>query len=294
MSDQIIIKADQFWSNLEKHWSDIYNTLINTKQHNYILELINRFLGDLIQDVDVELTVNEINRSDFKDANGIVELYLSPRLNINKVHIIDNLYRLRRNLPNLHISKYRAYNIKDSLIADIEYENVKFTYTDFGCQWFQGLNEEKQLQINIIIFVKREAASKLLTNKEITVIMNDKTEQKIMKWLPTKLNVVDILLVNIIGEYNLIHKTGYIEFLPEGDPLISNHSVFTELNDLREAYNMLYKNEMLTNGKKLICACCDRRWYQSDLLICSKCKNTYYCCKTCQKIHYPQHKLYCV
>ncbi len=116
----------------------------------------------------------------------------------------------------------------------------------------------------------------------------DKSEKKMLKWLPTKTNVVDILLVNIIGEYNLIHRTGYIEFLPEGDALIAAGSLFTELSDLQGAYTILDKT-MNTQ----ICQVCTRRDYQIHLMQCSKCKKTKYCCRECQVIDYPTHKKLC-
>jgi hypothetical protein len=81
-----------------------------------------------------------------------------------------------------------------------------------------------------------------------------------------------------------------VEFLPEGDPLIAEGSIFTELSDLRGKITLL---EKMTGDDILICNTCDRKQYQAKLLVCSKCKQTKYCCKTCQKIDYPTHKKFC-
>lgn len=279
-----------FWESVQRQWNTIYQAALegNDKDRHNILRLFHYFAGPLSDCVDFEITVGELNRTAFDSAKSVVEMYISPRLLKCNVPVIEALYKTRKSIPNLHVYKYRSYNAKDPLIATIEYDDAKFAYTDFGCQYFSGISEEKTPLVNIAIYVRKDAAEKLLTKKEVTFILPDKTEQKHLKWLPTKTNVIDVLLTNIIGEFNLIHRTGYIEFLPEGDPLIATGSVFTELTDLRGAYAVLDKSMGI---KK--CVVCDRRSYQGIMAICSRCRKVNYCCRLCQIIDYPGHKTMC-
>ena len=292
-------KIVNFWADICDNWDSIYKSLINGvyADHVRVLNLFNYLIGDLIKRIDIEITIGELNRLNFKEAAKIVEVYISPKLLIDNVFIVELFYSKGiATLPtNMQLFKYRSYNIKMPIINQIEYDLHTFAYSDFGCQHFEGVNEEKKSIINIVLFVKRESADKLLTKKEVTFVLPDKTEQKLIKWIPTKSNIIDILLVNIIGEYNLVHRTGYIEFLPEGDPLIQNNSVFTELSDLREVYKILDKKEQSFNNnqKYSICATCMRRWYQGNMFVCTRCKNEFYCGKICQIIHFHTHKKIC-
>ena len=280
-----------FWDSLEKQWPVIYESII-TGTHDdrwRTLQLFNYFAGPLANFIDIEITVGQLNRIAFDTAADLVELYISPKLLVANIPIMNEIVDKQRKIPNLQVFRYRAYNSKDTLIRAIEYEDTKFEYMDFGCQYFNGISENKTPLINIVIYIKKDAAQKLLVQKEITFIDAEQRETKLLKWMPTKLNVVDILLVNIIGEYNLIHRTGYIEFLPENDPLIAAGSVFTELSDLRGAYAIIDKI-----SKTKTCVVCSRAPYQSNLLTCSKCRQTKYCCVKCQLIDFPIHERLCL
>lgn len=280
-----------FWISLERQWGIIYEAITqgNNADRQRVLQLLHYFAGPLTDYLDFELTLGEINRVVYDSAKTIVELYISPRLLKDNVPIMEAMYTAKKNIPNLQVYKYRSYNSKDPLIATIEYEDATFSYTDFGCQHFSGLSDEKQPLVNLVIYVRKAAAEKLLTKKEVTFVLSDKSEQKSMKWLPTKTNVIDVLLTNIIGEYNLIHRTGYIEFLPEGDPLIVGGSIFTELADLRGAYAILDKSMDIST-----CLVCNRKSYQCNMAFCSRCRKVKYCCKQCQLIDYSNHKTMCV
>ncbi len=286
----ITLHSNAFWKSLERQWMTIYEAIVSGTDgdRQRVLQLLHYFAGPLTDFVDFEITLGELNRVEFPQVKALVELYISPKLLIANIPIVDALLNAKIKIPNLQVFKYRSYNTKDPLIATIEYEDHKFAYTDFGCQHFAGMSENKEPLVNIVIYVRKEAAAKLLTQKEVTFILADKSEQKMMKWLPTKTNVVDVLLVNIIGEYNLVHRTGYIEFLPEGDPLIAGGSIFTELSDLRGAYSILDKSMGIQS-----CVVCNRKSYQCTLPTCAKCKKTRYCCKQCQLIDFPLHKQLC-
>ncbi len=288
--DDIKTHAKAFWESVDRQWSTLYKAIYEGTDgdRQRVLQLLHYFAGPLTDHIDFEITLGELNRVVFDASKAIVELYISPRLLLTNVPIMEALISHQRKIDKLQVFRYRSYNTKDPLIANIEYENAMFEYTDFGCQHFSGVSETKQPIINIVIYVRKNAANKLLTQKEVTFVGVDKQETKLLKWLPTKTNVVDVLLTNIIGEYNLIHRTGYIEFLPEADPLITAGSVFTELADLRGAYTILDKATYMVS-----CVVCNRKSYQIQLQTCSKCKKVKYCCKTCQLIDYPTHKLMC-
>lgn len=290
-ADDIQKHSIAFWNSLKTQWNIIYEAIIsgtNTDRER-VLQLLHYFAGPMTDCLDFEISVGEINRIAFDIAGSMVELYISPRLLKENIPLMESLFLHKKSIPNLSVYKYRSFNAKDPLIATIEYEDVTFAYTDFGCQHFISISEEKKQLINLVIYVRKNAAEKLLTKKEITFVLPDKSEQKAMKWLPTKTNVIDVLLTNIIGEFNLVHRTGYIEFLPEGDPLIANGSIFTELADLRNAYTVLDKSNNINS-----CLVCNRQSYQCPLMQCSKCKNVKYCCQQCQSIDFPIHKTMCV
>jgi hypothetical protein len=279
-----------FWLSFIRQWDVLYEALTVgiDSDRDKVLQLMSYFAGPLSHYLDFEITVGEVNRIFFEKTTSLVEIYVSPKMIRANVPIMESLVAAAPKLKNLHIIKYRSYNIKDPNIYTVEYQDVTYSYYDFGCQYFNGIDENKKPLINIVIYVKKAAAESLLTQKEVTFILADKTEKKMVKWMPTKTNVIDVLLINIIGEYNYIHRTGYIEFLPEGDPLIAPGSIFTELSDLRNVYVIFDKT-----ADTQTCQICARRDYQISLSRCSRCKKTKYCCVECQLIDYSVHKQMC-
>lgn len=280
--------VQSFWDSLERQWPIIYEAIVegNEADQRRVLDLLHFFAGP--HKLDFEFTLGEVNRVTFEEAKKTVELYISPKLLKENVPIMEAFYAARRPLPNLKVLKYRSYNAKDPLIATVEYPDYTYQYTDFGCQAYTAVGDDKKQIVNLVIYVRKEAAQKLLKQKEVTFVSPDGTETKMLKWLPADVNVVDVLLVNIIGEYNLIHRTGYIEFMPEGDPLIANGSIFTELADMRTAYTNLDKFI-----KQPQCSVCGRLSYQCEISSCGRCRKTKYCSKTCQIVDFPTHKTLC-
>ena len=312
----------EFWSNVSAAWAKYYQLIKENPALNLerVLNLITMLAGDLYKSIDFEITYGEINRVSLDESRDLVELYISPKLLIKNISLMELLIANAPKLPNLSVVKYRAYHIKDELIASIDYDlsAVKkdssasntpqihtYNYEDFGCQWFSGVDKipETDLQpgrtasnfnakgmrpiINLVILVKKNAIN-LLTRKPVTFIMADGKEEVIEKWLPSVANVIDLFLINVIGEYNLVHNVGYIEFMPEDDPLIAPGSEFYELADLRAAFQMLNNNKQILN-----CNVCGRYEYQTKLARCSKCKKIVYCSKICQKTDFAFHKELC-
>jgi hypothetical protein len=289
----ILPHIKKFWDQMIKNWSTLYEaiTIGSINDKNKAHGVINWFLGEqLSKCIDIELTLNEINRTEFEKATGLVELYVSPRIKKSNILAMNLLVDSAPLLPNMAVYRYKAYNEKDPIIANIEYEDHVVNYDDMGCQITLTYDEEKKPLLNLVIYVKKPLADKILEKKKVTFILQDGSQTELEKWLPTKTSAVDIFLLNIIGEYNVIHNLGYVEFLPEGDPLIAEGSVFTELSDLRGKITLL---EKMNSDEALICNTCDRKHYQAKLLVCANCKQTKYCSKLCQKIDYPAHKKFC-
>jgi hypothetical protein len=301
----IEINYNNFWQKLAENWDDLYTNILNNTNKedklNEILYLINLLLGEELQKhIDIEFTVGEINRIYYNNKyDNIIELYISPKLKKENIIYMENLYDvynthkqkksdIYKKLNNLTVIKYKAYNVKDSLIDDITYDNCIIKYEDIGVQTFIGYDEKKLPVLNLVLYVKKPISEKILKKKKINVIMPDGSNSEIEKWLPHETNAFDIFLLNIAGEYNFINNIGYIEFLPEGDPLIAEGSMFTELNDIRKELLLLEKIKNIN-----ICSVCGRRDLQKNILMCSKCKNTKYCGYNCQTIDYKTHRQFC-
>ncbi len=279
-----------FWLSFIRQWDTLYLAITQgiDSDRAKVLQLLDYFAGPLSKYLDFEITLGEVNRVYFDGVKSLVELYVSPKLLLANVPIMEAIISAAPTLKNLHVIKYRSYNAKDPRIDTIEFPNEKYTYADFGCQYFSGMDEKKKPIVNIVIYVKKPAADTLLAQKEVTFIMPDKTEKKMLTWMPSNPTVIDTLLLNIIGEYNYIHRTGYISFLPEGDPLIAAGSIFTELSDLQGAYAIIDKT---MNTKT--CHTCTRRDYQTNIMQCTRCKKTKYCGRECQIIDITSHRRMC-
>jgi hypothetical protein len=318
-----------FWANLSKHWDALYELIYSDEKMNTIdvesnrtraIELINGLLSEkLFEHVQIEMSWGQINSTAFKEASKLVELYISPRLLRENIPYMEKLYSKKISLNNLQVFKYKRYHNKDPLIADIAFPDYTVSYNDIGCQSSIGYDAESKSNvnisdnigrssnvsksnisnpnisksnsakpmINIVIYVKAPLCNKLLLKKKV----NFKTANETItenKWLPDS-TAIDLLLLNIIGEYNFIHHVGYIDFIPEGDPLIAPGSVFVELETLKDDIKVVEK----LIGNTITCHTCERSQMQCDLLQCSKCKKTKYCSSLCQKIDYPSHKSRC-
>ena len=163
-------------------------------------------------------------------------------------------------------------------------------YEDFGFQGHLGRDENNKPNINITVLVKQPIASKILKIENVKFKHTDGSINSRDVWFSKhKVDPITILLSNIIGEYNLVNHVGYIEYLPEDDPLISKDSVFTELLDCRKSLDIILKHRDYKS-----CAYCSHLELQTCVSICSRCKSAHYCSKLCQKSHWNTHKQTCV
>jgi hypothetical protein len=280
-----------FWEKLDQYWDKIYTGIKDgtAEQRARCLEVINGFLTEeQFKKIEIELTFGEVNRVSMPHAKNLVEMYISPRLRKENIPDMEELFKFRKPLPNLHVVKYRAYNPNSEIIASVEYEDFTTKYEDFGCQVIKEYDEEKKPIISIILHVKKLIADKFLVKKPVTFIYPDGKKKTEDKLVPNGPSVIDLFLTNILGEYNLVNHVGAIEFLVEGDPIIANGSIFTELADLRQEILAI---EKLRDVK--ICSHCSRRQYQCQLSKCSRCHKTLYCSKDCQIANWSIHKHIC-
>lgn len=280
---------DIFWNMLKLQWNNVYDLIINGDEKGLVL--LNSFLTKkLSEHIILEATFNEINRQALPAFKNYVELYISPKLQKKNINTMIKMYNTKPKpaLPNLLVSCYKAYHIQDPLIEDIKYDNIVIPFKNFGVQTLIGYSEKKKLQLNLVILVEKTTAGYLLEKTKINFKNEEGVQTSRNVWMPSKLNAMDLLLLNIIGEYNYIHNIGYIEYLPEDDPLITNDDNFTELDDIR---NHLIQITKLNDYK--ICNYCNHNELQVSLYKCSVCKNVYYCNKICQKEDYKNHKLVC-
>lgn len=292
-----------FWDQFIAYWDKLYALIQGShEQRIHALELINGLLTEEdFKRVQIEMTYGEVNRNPFPLAKDLVELYISPRALKGNIPLMEEYYNAKpSNLPNLAVYKYKSYNPNDPLIDNVVFPATETTpeytanYTDLGYQSSTGYDAEtKKPVLNLVIYVKKPLADTILRKKKVTFKNPDSGEEPITleKWLPHNSTVIDLFLLNTIGEFHLVNDVGYIEFLPDGDPLIADGSVFCELGDLRGDIKLL---EASLRVHVIYCKVCDRHQCQGSLLACSRCKKSYYCNKICQRIDYSKHKVRCI
>lgn len=280
-----------FWEKLSQYWDKLYAAIKDgtIEQRARCLEIINGFLTEeQFKKVEIELTIGEVNRVSMPHAKDLVEMYISPRLRKENLPVVEELYKAKKSIPNLRVMKYRAYNPNSEIIASVEHEDFTTKYEDFGCQIIKEYDEEKKPIISIILHVKKRIADKFLVKKPITFVYPDGKKKTEDKLVPNGPSVIDLFLTNVLGEYNLVNHVGAIEFLVEGDPIIANGSIFTELADLRQEILAIEKLRGIRT-----CANCSKREYQCHLSKCTRCYKISYCSKECQIANWSIHKHVC-
>lgn len=283
-------EAKQFWKSIDYLWNLLYQQIL--REDNNVLFVINNYLPKIFRNkIDIEIAYTEINGKYSENHKNLVTIYISPLLNKENIKYMETLYNNRVALPNLLVAKYRIYNPESPEIKNIEYNDGNiFNISDFGFQHTISYSAETKLQlIDLVICVKKSVANKTLTKKEITFVNpENKSTSSRDVWIEDKYHPIDVILLNTIGEYNLIHNVGYIEILPEDDPVLLPNSKFLEMSELKN-YIKLVSNEK--NIKK--CNYCDHTINQLELFSCEKCNKTLYCCRLCQNADSKNHKNIC-
>jgi hypothetical protein len=279
-----------FWKKFSPEWDEIYAKLMSKNRESidkmfcYVCDM----LGNLHKYIALEFTIGCINNISYSSSENQVELYVSPLLLKSNEKIMNKFINLAPPLSNLTIVKYKCFNIKDDIIKTISSNDVLYSISDFRYQVHSAQDESKKLMYNLVITVPDTVAKTLLAKKKIQYIDKQQKTNIIEKWLPTNTDVIPTLLTNLIGEYNMIHKIGYIEFLPESDPLYDSRSEFLQMESLRNLINTCVKFDMTST-----CNLCGRMSYQKNIYKCSACMKTKYCTKLCQVLDFSTHKLFC-
>jgi len=283
---------ESFWLKLKDGWAQIRHYVL-TQQPNIIQNIMKNILSFLSENISeyigLELTYNEVNGQHLESFKGYIELYISPAHKLDNISVMKALYAKRLELPNLLVSCYRPFHIKDPLIQDIEYADFKASYDNFGYQGSMAQyrsNDGKLLPIlNIVILVKAPICDKLLKKTTMT-FENEKTREV---YIPNEYDAIERFLINAIGEYNILHHVGYIEFISENDEKYVPTGTFTELSDIRKDITLII-NHM--RYKK--CNYCDHNELQTKLYKCVRCQTTLYCSKQCQIANWENHRRLCL
>lgn len=283
----------EFWQGIRNNFGAISNAILNggIKRGDAALVFMQTKLmsENLRKFVELEVTFGQINKQNLDSSKKLIELYISPKLNAANIPVMSAMYLCYRNgnkIPNLNVIKYKPYHPKDAIIADIEFKAFKATYDDFGFHGSFGYSEEKKPQMNLVIMVKQPLADQILQKKTIYFDNPNRSSRDV--WMCSSSNAVDLFLINILGEYNLLHHIGYIELLPSDDPLVENTAVFTELSDIKSRMVLIDKQYSYQS-----CDYCNRHGLTVIMSKCSRCHSASYCSVGCQLSDYPSHKPLC-
>lgn len=305
-----------FWRELANIWIDVnYKFTIGENP----MKLINECLGTLLKYVSIDATFHQINKQELGSAKGLIQLYITPRLDTKNIEVMNEVYKSKIDMPNLFVSKYRGFHMNDAFFEDIRYETFAINYKDVGCNTSVSYDREneKQLLDVILVFNKKISGHVLergkveFSNKKKDInngdvksgdkgsvefstkekpASGDKEDAKSREmWLPKVPGCIEAILVNAVGEYNYLNHMGYVELYPSNDPFVKDHlDNFTELETLRD--NMLLVTKF---NQKAFCNYCQHNELQVKLFDCARCKVTHYCCKACQRADWSNHKVVC-
>jgi hypothetical protein len=258
-----------------------YINMIDELYKNWVLNYIaDSFKKEVLEYISFELTVGEINRISYGiEYIDHIELYLVPIK--NDTDVFEEIYKKRVKIPNLMINKYASYNEKINVFTEIKYNNIIIKYSDIHIQTCNGLNDKGKHVFHLILRFNNKLAKKILVKKEIKFENSSRTV-----WYPINAGLIELIITNIIGQYNFINNIGYIELLPKKD--CDETVVFDELISLQDHIKIIEKTDNI-----LKCNTCNRKEYQLPLHRCSKCKKNYYCSTICQMIDFDTHSNIC-
>lgn len=289
--NQIKPEIERFWEQVKTNWESIRIYLMAGQESG--LHMVNSYLTPVLNEyVEIEASFGEINRQALPMFKNVIELYISPKFKKDNVWVMKLMYHMKPNLINMMVSCYKAYHPLDNVIQDITYRDFKVSYDDFGYQGSVGYdkkdNECKPL-INMVILVKKPICDKILKKQNVTFQHPDGKTSEREVYFPNNCNAFDMLLLNIVGEYNLINHVGYIEFLPEDDPQITENAVFVELADIRKDLELIHSNYVYRK-----CNFCDHNELQVQLQDCYICKHVMYCSVKCKAADRKNHNKTCM
>lgn len=281
--------AKAFFEQLLQVWDSIAEMLKNPEleiREKGILTIEGLLPPHLVNFISFEATIGRINNIymgeniDFKNLyNNRIELYISPKLSMDNLQALESIYNeaievFRNKIGNdLGIYKYRVFCEKDPFVDDIRDNSLVISSDQIGIQHQLGYDDKNNMRIHVVIGIDKAIANQILHEVEIA------TTPKCKKWLPKKSQIIDIFLLNAIGEYAMTNVLGYIEFLP-----VESLKEFEPLDVLR-------KLTVLDGVKCNIC--CRKKFQVKNLFRCSRCKGVLYCSEICQKLDWPEHMKLC-
>lgn len=271
----------EFWNKKKHIWPHI-KELIYTGLYDQALLLLNQ---DTDPGISLEYTIGEVNRIALPCVDKRIEIYITCNFDNQKKDLVQQYYDGFYNVfndPDTFIYKYKAFHLKDPIPTEVVFNNYTVKYDAFKCQTNFGYGEQNQRLLNIVIMVEKDTADKVLVQKPITFIKPNGSKETLDKWIPSDQSIF-VLLNAVLGEYNIVERIGYIDFLPQDD--------MTDFYDLEYLKTQMTILDVSLDAKK--CRTCDRRHYQGKLFRCGKCKKVYYCGQECQKIDYQTHKVFC-
>jgi hypothetical protein len=300
VSLELITYIRRFWTLLSTDWKFIHKELIETaiihddnsiEPHPEALAYLEGCAHQSLREaLNFYITIGKINHQYIKDVTEpVIELYISPKLKRDSIPLMEEFYNKRTPLENLIVVKYQDYHPNDTLPEKFEYDDGTIvTYDDIGYQGAFGYDADRKPTLNIILTVKPHLADKLLIKKLVKFqeLSGEIKERSV--YMPTEYMPFEGLLINCIGEANFLNHVGYVELLPENDPLIVTGSVFTEIADMRESIKMVRKSYTYEE-----CHYCKHTSDTLQLSRCRRCKKAQYCSVICQKANWSNHKKIC-
>lgn len=293
--------AKPFFQSVCKAWPMIAEMLSDPNlevREKGILTIKGMMPPELESIIAFEATIGRVNNIYMKDQfesnkkqaklldklDKRIELYISPKLSMDNLEALDHIYKDAIEVfqpligDELGIYKYRVFCEKDPFVESVEIPSesglISLTSNDIGIQHQLGYDDQKNMRIHLIIGILKPKAEQVLKPVEI------KHEGKVYnKWLPRDTQLIEIFLLNAMGEYAMTNIIGYLEFMPVDDL------------DNFEPLDLVRTITMVDNTK---CNICRRKKFQVEKLFkCSRCNKTIYCSPVCQLLGWPEHSKLC-
>jgi len=296
---------DSFWNNIKHNWDFIYNKLIIGDRTGF--ECIKSGIHpSLINVIDIELTYGEINRLPIENVN-VIEIYISPLMKKCNVSVMKLFYLKKIDIDNLIVCCYLAYNpqtINNTQIINNEATDsddfaelnamIKNVLTSFNIpvvisnhmdsivynsMEVQAEDEFGTMNTVLNLVLVFDIAWKPLFKQEEVMFKSDNTIKSRIINYPL-INLPIKILLELIGEYNLIHHIGHIEILMNDDPLITPDDEFKKITEINNDIIFIHARCNYTS-----CVYCNHTNTQLNLFN----SGTYtYCSDYCRNIHTEQ------
>lgn len=304
------VAALSFWQELASKWLELYPQLMNGPlTGRAALDGIHSMLGTrLASKLEFEVTVGQCNLQRLQEYEKHIELYISPRMQRENIVFMKALYDCRVEIPRLIVACYAPWNVNAPTVAAVRLVDGLSTlagdvrtaasngagddaptvlaYEDIGYLSNPGFDTSNPLArpralINIALMINPKLVPYVLESRTVSFAADKKTSRKVL--VPTDGNALTIFLLAMVGEYNMLNRIGYIEYLNGNDP-ITDGSTFHEYSDIRADIRLVEAQ----NGRKPVCGHCGHSKQRVDLLRCA-CTKVWYCNTICQRAEWSVH-----